>query len=257
MPETVTIGSDASCDFPIAFEGVSSQHCRLRFEDGEVWVEDLGSTNGTYVDDLRVEPGGQQRLSPSSELSLGENVTLSQEDIDALRPDGSASRSDRQEAEGSRSTASSEYEPPRGHAGFWRRAAAFAIDGLVLGFFWILVVGLVGVLAVLGSSRGGPPPISDTVISGVIQLLGGIIQWLYFALFEASESQATPGKRIIGIRVTDMEGNRIGFWRATVRNLGRIVSTLILLIGYFMAGFTEKNQALHDIMAGCLVINGE
>jgi uncharacterized RDD family membrane protein YckC len=253
MPETVTIGSDASCDFPIAFEGVSSQHCRLRFEDGEIWVEDLGSANGTYVDDLRVEPGGQQRLSPSSELSLGESVTLSREDIRDLRPSGSANKSNQRRVEAPPRAASSEYEPSRGHAGFWRRGAAFVIDGLILVVSGPLVGGLIGLLVASGSSRGGPSPVTPAVVNAVVS----VIQWLYFALFESSERQATPGKQIIGIKVTDMQGNRIGFWQATGRNFGKIVSGIILFIGYFMAGFTEKNQALHDIMAGCLVINKE
>ena len=78
--------------------------------------------------------------------------------------------------------------------------------------------------------------------------------WLYFALMESSAKGATLGKLALGLRVTDLNGNRISFARATGRYFGKIVSGMILMIGYLMAGFTQQKQALHDIMAGCLVI---
>ena len=82
-----------------------------------------------------------------------------------------------------------------------------------------------------------------------------IVGWLYFALMESSVNQATLGKMALGIKVTDLDGNRISFGRATGRYFGKIVSGMILYIGFIMAGFTEKKQALHDIMASCLVVN--
>jgi uncharacterized RDD family membrane protein YckC len=65
---------------------------------------------------------------------------------------------------------------------------------------------------------------------------------------------ATVGKMAMGLKVTDMEGNQISFLRASYRYFGKFLSSMILLIGYIMAGFTEKKQALHDIMANCLVV---
>jgi uncharacterized RDD family membrane protein YckC len=81
-----------------------------------------------------------------------------------------------------------------------------------------------------------------------------ILNWLYYAIFESSSWQATLGKKALGLEVTDLAGNRISFGRATGRFFAKIISTLILFIGYIMAGFTEKKQALHDILAGTLVI---
>jgi len=75
---------------------------------------------------------------------------------------------------------------------------------------------------------------------------------LYYTLFEASFWQATPGKRILRLYVTDLNGQRLTFQRALIRNLARQISG-IFFIGYMLAGFTEKKQALHDIIAGCLV----
>jgi uncharacterized RDD family membrane protein YckC len=81
-----------------------------------------------------------------------------------------------------------------------------------------------------------------------------VMRWLYYAFFEASEFQATPGKMALGLIVTDEEGVRIGFGRATGRYFGKILSGLILYIGFMMAGWTQKKQALHDILAKTLVV---
>lgn len=85
-------------------------------------------------------------------------------------------------------------------------------------------------------------------------LLGMVIAWLYSAVMESSPAQATLGKMAMGIKVTDLDGRPISFGRATGRHFGKIISGLLLLIGYIMAAFTERKQALHDIMAGCLVV---
>jgi len=80
-----------------------------------------------------------------------------------------------------------------------------------------------------------------------------IAGWLYFSLMESSKFQGTIGKLALGIIVTDMEGNKISFGRATGRYFGKIVSAIILYVGFMMAGFTEKKQGLHDILASTLV----
>lgn len=85
-------------------------------------------------------------------------------------------------------------------------------------------------------------------------VLGVVIEWLYYALLESSAWQATIGKKTLGLEVTDLAGRRISFARATGRYFGKFISAIIFLIGYIMAGFTEKKQALHDMMAGCLVM---
>jgi uncharacterized RDD family membrane protein YckC len=82
-----------------------------------------------------------------------------------------------------------------------------------------------------------------------------IVQWLYFAGMESSERQATLGKSVMSLRVTNSEGQRLSFGHATGRFFAKIVSGLVpLAIGYIMAAFTEKKQALHDLIAGTLVL---
>jgi len=87
-----------------------------------------------------------------------------------------------------------------------------------------------------------------------LSLIRTVLNWLYYALLESSAWQATLGKKALGLEVTDMQGMRISFGRATGRFFAKIISSIILFIGFIMAGFTEKKQALHDMIAGTLVI---
>jgi uncharacterized RDD family membrane protein YckC len=81
-----------------------------------------------------------------------------------------------------------------------------------------------------------------------------VLNWLYYALLESSAWQGTLGKKALGLEVTDLQGRRIGFGRASGRFFAKFISVLTLFIGFIMAGFTERKQALHDMIAGCLVI---
>lgn len=93
------------------------------------------------------------------------------------------------------------------------------------------------------------------VIAGILGAMVGLFSyWLYFALFESSAKQSTLGKRVLNLYVTDLSGNRISFGRATGRHFAKLISSATLLIGYMMAGWTEKKQALHDMIAGTLVM---
>lgn len=91
--------------------------------------------------------------------------------------------------------------------------------------------------------------------AGAIWVLTMIIQVLYFTFMESSKTQATLGKMAFGIIVTDMNGAPLNFSKALVRNLCRLLSNFTMLIGYIIAAFTAKKQALHDIIAGTLVVN--
>ena len=141
------------------------------------------------------------------------------------------------------------------YAGFWIRFIAAIIDGIILSIAGLFVGGLLGaVLGFLFGLSGMDMGASQVAVMGISYITGTALQWLYFTLFESSSKQATPGKMAMGILVTDLDGRRISFGRANGRYWGKIISGIILMIGYIMAGFTEKKQALHDILAGCLVV---
>ena len=136
------------------------------------------------------------------------------------------------------------------YAGFWRRGAAIIIDT----FLFMIVQVLLSVVLIGGVVATGSSEEAAGVVVFLINLAMIVVMWLYFALMESSKIQGTLGKMMVGIVVTDLDGNRIGFGKASGRYFGKIVSSIILMIGYVMAAFTERRQALHDIMAGCLVI---
>lgn len=132
------------------------------------------------------------------------------------------------------------------YAGFWRRFAAWILDGLLLS--------LVTLPFTLQFDGGVAAEAARTSAAGTISTVVG---WLYFALMESSAKQATVGKMALGIIVTDLEGRRLGFGRATGRYFAKILSALILGIGFLMVAFTERKQGLHDMVASCLVVKGE
>ena len=84
-------------------------------------------------------------------------------------------------------------------------------------------------------------------------ILSIVLSWLYSALLESSARGATLGKMVMGARVTDLSGGRISFGRATGRYFAKIISGMILAIGFIMVAFTARKQGLHDMIAGTLV----
>jgi uncharacterized RDD family membrane protein YckC len=131
------------------------------------------------------------------------------------------------------------------YAGFWVRFAASLIDGVIL-FIPALILNFFFVILAAAAEDEG-----ILTIPYLISLVG---TWLYSALMESSSLQATLGKMMVGIKVTNRHGGRISFGQATGRYFAKILSQLILYIGFMMAGWTEKKQALHDFMAGTLVV---
>jgi len=138
------------------------------------------------------------------------------------------------------------------YAGFWRRFAAYMIDGIVI------VFALTQYQLFLSYALQASIPDWDTMLQYMnitIALISLPLAWTYFSGMESSPLQATIGKLAVGIYVTDLQGQRISFGRATGRFFGKILSGVILYIGYLMAGFTAKKQALHDMLSGCLVLS--
>jgi uncharacterized RDD family membrane protein YckC len=136
------------------------------------------------------------------------------------------------------------------YAGFWLRFAAQFIDGLIVWVSTAVVAFAFRVLLALGDASDAA--VED--VQGIMFLAGLIGVWLYHALFESSSWQATPGKRAAGIVVTDLDGQRLTFSRATGRYWGKWLSYLTFLIGFIIAAFTARKQALHDMIANTLVL---
>jgi uncharacterized RDD family membrane protein YckC len=150
------------------------------------------------------------------------------------------------------------------YAGFWLRVVAAIIDGFVLAIPSGLVFFLLMASALPFLMRSSDPmTVMITILPRLLMLLVIYLagSWLYWALMESSARQATLGKMALGLYVTDLAGNRATFGRTSGRFFaGRGISMvpylggLYFLISCIMAGFTEKKQALHDMIANCLVL---
>jgi uncharacterized RDD family membrane protein YckC len=153
------------------------------------------------------------------------------------------------------------------YAGFWKRFLALIIDAILIGCIrWIIIVPIlvsmgIGVAAEVQSLDSEDPytalPLIGTIMAmaGISALISTIIWIIYYSLMESSKYQASVGKLALGLIVTDLNGNKLDFSKALVRNICKIISSMILFIGYIMAGLTEKKQGLHDLIAGTLVLN--
>lgn len=148
------------------------------------------------------------------------------------------------------------------YAGFWRRWAALILDQLILGagfyallFALAILVGIAGGMDWLENlDSGNPEPAVMFAYAGFL-LLYYVAAGLYFSLFESSRHQATPGKMALGIKVVDHHGQRLSFGHALGRWVAATLSYFTLYIGFLMAAFTERKRALHDMVAGTLVVD--
>jgi len=231
----------------------------------EVWIGRDGERHGPYTEaDVR-EWLRTGRLSPSD---LGWYQGMSDwQPLSSLFPEQPP-------------TLDRAYSPPKAplqtapdrqrsledYAGFWKRVAAYIIDSIVLWIPNLLISRMMGAgaaeQALMQNAQGSDPHAAlaayaafyNAMLPAILVQL--VLTWLYFAFCESSPWQATLGKLALGIRVVDMEGNRISFLRATGRHFAKLLSGLILMIGYVMVAFTQRKQGLHDIIASTLVLNG-
>lgn len=172
------------------------------------------------------------------------------------------------------------------YAGFWLRFAAYLIDYVLMTMVTCplgIAFGVVAALAEGGaSSPAGGGPVANAM-TAVLYFISFVGTWLYYALMECSGWQGTVGKKVLNLRVTDLDGGRVGFGKASGRFFSRLVALVPLVLGgalvyvtesvailvvmmivtlviafggYIMAAFTERKQALHDLMAGTLVLQG-
>jgi uncharacterized RDD family membrane protein YckC len=145
--------------------------------------------------------------------------------------------------------------PGQRYAGFWIRFVAALIDGILVSVVIWPVSLMIGIMIGLAGGAVSMPGIGIHLVKSVAAFSFSVFaNWLYEAAMESSSKQATVGKMALGLKVTNLEGQRISFAVATGRHFAKFISGIILLIGYIMAGFTERKQALHDMIAGTVVI---
>jgi uncharacterized RDD family membrane protein YckC len=126
------------------------------------------------------------------------------------------------------------------YGGFWARFAALIIDNAILTIVAIVLIAVASL-------------VDDTLVTlaTAIYFIGALLYW---PVMECSARQATLGKQLLGLQVSTVAGERLSFLRSLGRNLAKIISGLPLYIGFLLAAFTSRKQALHDIIASCVVV---
>ncbi len=146
-----------------------------------------------------------------------------------------------------------------------QRVLAFVLDAMIL----LVVIGVIEAVGIPVFDDVIPveAPVDGASETGAVETetkfkpsLPGIVVtialiWGYYVGFEVSRYEATPGKIAMALRVTDLEGRRVGIVRASIRHFAKLLTLATLSLGFFMAVFTRKRQTLHDLVAGCLVIS--
>lgn len=259
------------------FGQVSRQHAEVVVEADRLEIRDLRSSNGTFVNGRRVGPMAEPfRLT--DEIRFGSYVFNTSQLVPWIEQARGARSAPRVPAYNPQPpmpvpvVQSSPYGDrpmpgptpgwPVPYAGFWLRFVAYVIDSLVLsvlgGVLTLLVAALTGLS--LASMDFGLFGAVEAIFSALAHMflvvpLLLVSTWLYFAMMESSSSQGTLGKMALGLRVTDLNGRPINFGRATGRFFSKIITSLIPFgIGYIVAGFSSRKQAIHDMIASCLVL---
>lgn len=152
------------------------------------------------------------------------------------------------------------------YAGFWLRVVAAIIDAILIGIpfgaiFFVMIAGQLPFL--MRAQQQDPMTVMFRIMPQMLMFLAICLvgSWIYWAALESSSWQATLGKKALGLYVTDVQGARATFGRTSGRffagrGIGMVpyAGGLYFIISCILAGITEKKQALHDIIAGCLVL---
>lgn len=137
------------------------------------------------------------------------------------------------------------------YAGFWRRLVAYLIDLAILYAVMLPLAVLAGILA---AEMNNMDTYQLKRFESALTLIFFATAWLYFAFMESSAQKGTYGKRLIGLQVTNLQGQPVSFNQATGRFFARVLSALPLGLGFLMAAFTARKQTIHDIVAKTLVL---
>jgi len=133
-------------------------------------------------------------------------------------------------------------------AGFWRRLSACLVDSILLYFPASTLRVILGLPLLRMRDDWSDPRVLEA------QCFAIAMAWLYCSLFESSRTRGTLGQQLLGMQVTDVEGRRISFARATGRHWAQWLSVFICGVGYLLNLWTSRRQTLHDLVAGCVVV---
>lgn len=244
------IGRSRSCDIRLREDSVSRLHAAFVWRDGALVLEDLGSSNGTYLNGVRV--AGPREVADGDDVRFGA-LRATIERSDAPPPKSAAMPGT---GTGSGLTARIAAGSP---AGFWRRALAALADTAL--FTVGSSIPFAPLLATLGAERFllapdaiPPGPQTRLVLAGACTALWLVYAGYYF-LHGWARRGCTPGMRMCGLRLLDWRQRvPVGYGRALLRMAAGIVTLLTLGLGFLLVAFRRDHKALHDLLAGTTVV---
>ncbi|MDV3469872.1 RDD family protein [Stenotrophomonas sp. C3(2023)] len=244
---------------------VAAQDLRLLFQRGQitldtlVWREGMGQwaqlrtvTQELQLETLAAAAAPSEGFDLRGDYAAIDNGTAP---LPGTGPVSSSPYSAPAAAVGGYASASPVQGAEVVYAGFWKRFAAYLIDYVILTVAGAVIGG------VLGLGFGAAAVFSDAMQTATVlsQVSGGLVgmalSLAYYGWFHASTGGATPGKMAIGIKVVRSNGERLTGARSVGRYFATILSSITLLIGYIMAAFTERKQALHDLICDTVVVD--
>ena len=217
------LGRDGLCDIPVDHPTVTTRHAKLVVTESEVFLQDSGSLNGTFVQGARIVRDG---LQDRDTFTLGPDVAFGIRVLD-LRP-----------------------------AGFWIRFLAAFIDGLVASFGAAIAAFLTGALVGISYSSSGPSSFTEMrTVSGVFGILWGLFgPFLYAVLMNGSKGQ-TLGKMAVGLKILRSDLSRISYGQAVIRYIMQaLLGTLSLGIMYIFLAVRPDKRGWHDLIADTRVV---
>ncbi len=226
----------------------SADQVRRQLAEGKLSPRDLAWHEGA---------ADWQPIDTFTELMLGaqEPPPAAESRPPNLPPSSDPSRSVWSPPQAELSTEDVDVVEGRDYAGFWKRFAAYIIDRMILTAAVFVCAMVIGIIVAARGNTGKP---DDAAAAFVLIGFYGIpyVGYVFYCvLMESSRHQATLGKMALGIVVTDLEGRRISAGRAFGRLFAALLNSLTLTIGWMMAGWTERKQGLHDLVAGTLVLD--
>ncbi|WP_411348002.1 RDD family protein [Paenibacillus sp. WLX2291] len=159
------------------------------------------------------------------------------------------------------------YEENEFYASLWRRWLAFTVDRMIL---FVACLACIWMLVVLGEQieimqhsdmytaiDHAKDNVFIGIFGGALLFMLFVCPCLYYALFESSRLQATPGKLLLGLAVVDQHNKRVRFTRTLSRSISKEISSWLFGIGFLLARFTPNKQALHDMIAKTYVVDNQ
>lgn len=260
MKARIIIGRNPKADLvvPAEFAKVSGSHIIIEHRNDSYQMMDPGSRNGTQLNGTMINQNQFYQINPNDQIVLGKQYPLKWNDVlQAFHTVTPQPVSHQQEAS---EAAPQEKEYSYDYAGFWVRFAAYFFDAFILLIGLVIIESIFG-LNIFAMIQSGNRLMARYLFSnfGVFWIIKTIIlyvvlPYLYFAFMESSAHQATLGKKLMGLIVTDDNLQPITFGRATGRFFAKILSSIPFDYGFIMVGSHPEKKAFHDVLAGTRII---